>query len=102
VKGNLAAAQVGTVHFFEENLVGTTVNHGYFEDEPGRRSVANLLARDEVRRIAANGAKLPELLRSSISVKHKVDRHLPRSARCLTVMFSGHEHGAILLSPVRS
>ena len=34
-----------------------------YENEPGRRSAAKLLSKVETRRIAANIAKLPELLR---------------------------------------
>jgi len=40
---------------------GQKLAYVYFEDEPGRRSVAKMLTKDEAQRIAANIAKLADM-----------------------------------------
>ena len=50
--------------FVVKDNLGAAVAYVHFEKEPTRGAAANLMTRDEAQQIAANIAKLPDLLRA--------------------------------------
>ena len=55
------SAEVTPNCFIVRHANGQALSYVYYESEPGRRSAAKLLTRDEARKIAVNVAKLREL-----------------------------------------
>ena len=52
------SVEEGETYFVVKNASGQKLGYFYYEEEPGRRSAAKMLTKDEARRIAANVGNL--------------------------------------------
>jgi hypothetical protein len=59
---HLGSAEVQPNYYVVRDADGQQIAYVYYSNDPDRRSAAKLLSKDEARRIAANIAKLLDLL----------------------------------------